>query len=375
MKDLKQLRSEIDETDEKILSLFMHRMELCKGVADYKKLHSLPVFQGGREQEVIDRIKSLTANKDLEKGTAALFTSIMDISKILQNRLILEDAPDYDVKPISDFPESLRIGCQGTSGANSEAAAQAVFGERDFTFCRSFEDVFRKVQSGELDYGIVPVHNSTAGSVDSTYDLMAKYSVYIVREVCIEINHCLAAKSDRPLSEIKKVYSHPQALAQCSDFITANCLKTAEYSNTATAAAMVAESNEWDGLAAICSVECAENLGLKIIARSISDCSVNRTRFVCISREMQVSPDSDSIAVMLKIPHTEGSLYRLLTKFCVNGMNLLRIESRPIRDGSFDVLFYLDFSGRITDNGVKALLRDLEENLEYFRVLGTYRYE
>lgn len=375
MMDLQQLRSGIDDIDEKILGLFMQRMELCKGVADYKKLHDIPVFQGGREQQVIDRIKALTANKDLETGTAALFTAIMDISKILQNRLILEGSPDYSVKPLPDFNRPLKIGCQGTSGANSEAAAHAIFGDREITFCRTFEDVFKMVQSGELDYGIIPVHNSTAGSVDSTYDLMAKYYVYIVGEVCIEINHCLAAKTDCPLSEIKQVYSHPQALAQCSDFLTMNGLKTSEYGNTATAAAMVAESDPGERLAAVCSVECAESLGLNILAKGIADCSVNRTQFVCISREMQVSPDSDAITVMLKIPHTEGSLYRLLTKFCVNGMNLLRIESRPIRDGSFDVMFYLDFNGKISDPCVKATLRDLEQNLEYFRILGTFKSE
>ena len=155
----------------------------------------------------------------------------------------------------------------------------------------------------------------------------------------------------------------------------ASILKTDEYGNTATAAAMVAESSSDERIAAICSVDCAEKLGLHIIARDITDCALNRTRFVCISRELQSAPESDAVSVMLKIPHTEGSLYRLLTKFYVNGMNLLRIESRPIKDGSFDVMFYLDFSGRINEPSVKALMNDLAENLEYFRFLGTFRNE
>jgi chorismate mutase/prephenate dehydratase len=250
-----------------------------------------------------------------------------------------------------------------------------MFGDRDFTFCGSFEDVFMAVQSGELDYGVLPVNNSTAGTVDTTYDLLAKYSVYIVREVCLDINHCLAAKADCPVSELRKVYSHPQALMQCSEFIDANGLKTADYGNTATAAEKVAASSPDDRIAAICSVDCAKRLGLNILAEKIADCSVNRTQFVCISRKMEAMPDSDIVSVMLKIPHTEGSLYRLLTKFYVNGMNLLRIENRPIRDGSFDVIFYLDFSGRISDPGVKALMNDLDENDEYFRILGTFRNE
>lgn len=372
--DLQQLREGIDSIDSEILSLFKRRMELCKGVADYKKLHDMPVFQGGREQQVIDRIKELTADKNLENGTAALFTTIMDISKLLQNRTLLAETPDYSYS-VPDFGKALKIGCQGTAGANSETAARKLFGDKELVFCRTFEDVFKGVQSGELDYGVVPILNSTAGSVDSTYDLMAQYYVYIVSEVCLEINHCLASKAACPVSEISRVYSHPQALAQCSDFLNENGLKTYDYGNTATAAEKVAGSAPEDRIAAVCSVECAEKLGLNILAKGIADSSVNRTQFVCISRDMQVAPESDTISVMLKIPHTEGSLYRLLTKFYVNGMNLIRIESRPIKDGSFEVMFYLDFSGKISDPNVKETLRDLEQNLEYFRILGTFKGE
>ena len=372
--DIQQLRDSIDDIDGEILKLFLKRMAVCRDVAEYKRQHNMQVFQGGREQQIIDRIRVLTGDKELEAGTAALFTSIMDISKILQNRKLLADSPDYAFTE-PDFTGANRIGCQGTSGANSETATKRIFGDKQPIFYKTFEDVFAAVQSGELDYGVLPVHNSTAGSVNSTYDLMAKYSVYTVKEVCVEINHCLAAKADVSESELTMVYSHPQAIAQCCDYLTAHGLKTAEYGNTATAAAMVAESNSDERIAAICSVECAEKLGLHIIARDITDCALNRTRFVCITRDLQVSPESDAISVMLKIPHTEGSLYRLLTKFYVNGMNLLRIESRPIKDGSFDVMFYLDFSGRIDDPSVKALMNDLVENLEYFRFLGTFKSE
>lgn len=370
--DLNQLRNNIDDIDKQILELFMNRMELCKGVADYKIANNLPVFQGGREQQVIDRIKSLTNDKELESGTAALFTTIMDISKILQNRKMLSDESTNSYT-VPDFENACKIGCQGTSGANSETAARLIFGEKQPIFYKTFEDVFVAVQSGEIDYGILPVHNSTAGSVNSTYDLMAKYSVYTVKEVCVEINHCLAVKNDISVDDVTTVYSHPQAISQCCDFLTAHGLKTSEYGNTATAAEMVSQSS--DNIAAICSVECAEKLGLHIIAENISDCSVNRTRFICIARDMQVESDADTISIMIKIPDTEGSLYRLLTKFYVNGMNLQKIESRPLKDGSFNVMFYLDFDGKINDPAVKALINDLAENVEYFRFLGTFKNE
>lgn len=370
--NLQELRNNIDVTDEKILSLFMERMELCKGVADYKKQHNMPVFQGGREKQVIDRIKSLTGDTALENGTAALFTTIMDISKLLQNRKLLPDTSEYTFTA-PDFKNAQKIGCQGTSGANSETAARMIFGDKEPIFYNSFEDVFRAVQSGEIDYGVIPLKNSTAGMIDSAYDLMAKYSVYIVKQVCVEINHCLAVRKGTSLNEITCIYSHPQALAQCSAFIAQNGINTSPYSNTATAAEMVSGSDE--KIAAICSVDCAERLGLDILATDIADCSVNRTQFVCIARDLQVSHAADTISIMIQIPHTEGSLYRLLTKFYVNGMNIIRIENRPVRDGSFDVMFYLDFSGKLEDPAVRALMNDLSDNMEYFRCLGTFRNE
>lgn len=370
--DLNQLRDNIDNIDSQILSLFLERMELCRDVAEYKRINNLPVFQGGREEQIISRIKAMTGDPSLENGTAALFTTIMDISKHLQNQKLLGDAPDYEFT-VPDFDSAGTIGCQGTSGANSEAAARLIFGDKPVKFYRTFEDVFKAVEAGEIEYGVLPIHNSTAGSVTTTYDLMGQYSTYIVKTVCVEINHCLAAKNDIPLSEISCVYSHKQALTQCSDFISHNKLKTADYSNTATAAELVMRSSDDERIAAVCSKECAERLGMTILAEDVADCSVNRTKFICISRNLQIMPDADTISVMLKIPHTQGSLYRLLTKFYVNGMNLCKLESRPVRDGSFEVMFYLDFTGKVTDKHVKALMTDLGNNLEYFRFLGTSR--
>lgn len=368
--DLSELRSGIDSIDSQILSLFLKRMELCKGVAEYKRVNNLPVFQGNREAEIISRIKSLTNDSELEDGTAALFTTIMDISKQLQNRKLLADSPDYSFT-VPDFENAANIGCQGTSGANSEAAARLLFGQKPLKFYPTFEDVFKAVENGELDYGVLPVHNSTAGSVTATYDLMGKYNVYIVKTVCVEINHCLASKNDIPLSDISCIYSHPQALAQCSDYISHHKLKTSDYSNTATSAELVKNSRDDENIACICSKECAQNLGLHIISDEVSDCAVNKTKFICISKNLQVTDDADTISVMLKIPNTEGSLYRLLTKFYINGMNLCKLESRPVKDGSFEVMFYLDFSGRVTDKNAKIILNDLSSSLEYFRFLGT----
>jgi len=368
--DLNELRAGIDNIDGQILELFEKRMELCRNVALYKKENNLPVFQSGRETQIIEKVRNKTKNPGFKDGAAALFTSIMDISKYLQQQEIMQNNPAINFTPIENLGDAVKIGCQGTSGANSETAASMIFGDKPVTFYQTFEDVFRAVENGEIDYGIIPIQNSTAGSVTPSYDLMRKYDLHIVQSVCVEITNCLAVKNNIEISDIKCVYSHPQALSQCSDFLDRNGLKSQQYGNTATAAKFVSESD--DNIGVICSEDCALNLGLKILAKGISNFVPNYTKFICISKEFKVLPDADTISVILNISNTPGSLYRLLAKFLAGGMNLDRIESRPIKNGSFDVMFYLNFKGNIHDKNVQTLIRGLENELEYFKILGAY---
>lgn len=368
--DLNELRNNIDCIDSQILDLFEKRMELCKNVAIYKKENNLPVFQKEREAKIIEKIRDKTKNPDLKDGASALFTSIMDISKYLQQQEIMKDEENIPFKSVQNLDDAKKIGCQGTSGANSETAALMIFKDKPVTFYQTFEDVFKAVENGEIDYGIIPVQNSTAGSVTPAYDLMKKYNFHIVRSVCVEITNCLAVKKDINIKDIERVYSHPQALSQCSDFLEKNNLKAQQYGNTATAAKFISESDE--NSAVICSEDCAKSLGLKILAYGISNFVPNYTQFICISKDFKVLPDADNISVMLNIPNTTGSLYRLLSKFLTGGMNLDRIESRPIKNGSFDVTFYLNFKGNIYDKNVQHFIKGLENELEYFKLLGAY---
>lgn len=371
--DLNQLRESIDSIDSQILELFEKRMELCKNVAVYKKANNLPIFQSNRENQIIEKVREKTTNPGLKNGSAVLFTAIMDISKYLQQQEIMKEDSNISFTSIENLGDAEKIGCQGTSGANSETAASMIFGDKPITFYQTFEDVFRAVENGDVDYGIIPVQNSTAGSVTPAYDLMRKYDFHIVCSVCVEITNCLAVKNDIEIKDIECVYSHPQALSQCSDFLEKNGLKAQQYGNTATAAKFVSESNE--NIAVICSEECAVNLGLKILAKGISNFIPNYTKFICISKDFKVLPDADTISVILNIPNTSGSLYRLLAKFITGGMNLDRIESRPIKNGSFDAMFYLNFKGNIHDKDVQTLIRGLESELEYFKLLGAYAEE
>ncbi|MBR2912689.1 MAG: chorismate mutase [Oscillospiraceae bacterium] len=366
--DLQELRREIDSLDKEIINAFSRRMELCRGVAAYKKANGMQVFQSAREEEIFRKVYDL-APEGLGDSTRLLFKNIIDISKHLQYREIFDDTP-ATYKELT-LPADAAVACQGTEGANAETAAKQIFGEGcKPTYFATFADVFEAVQSGKTQFGVIPVQNSTAGSVVQAYDLMGQYNFFINRTTVVEVTNCLAVRPGTKLSDIRSVYSHPQALAQCSEFLTKNGLQAIPHSNTATAAQMVAQSDQ--PIAAICSEPCAALYGLEILQDHISDYVPNYTRFICISKEMQLSPDADCISVMLKLPHEEGTLYRLLSKFVICGMNLQKLESRPIRNGSFEVMFYLDFNGSILDKNVRALLSDLSENLEYFKFLGNY---
>lgn len=366
--DLNELRQQINSLDKDIIDIFCERMDLCRQVAAYKKENGLPVFQSARENEIFERVYNM-APEGMGSCTQVLFKNIIDISKHLQYRTIFDEKPNIYEK--FQIPENVTVACQGTEGANAETAAKQIFGADCRPSYRStFAEVFEAVQNGETQFGIIPVQNSTAGSVVQAYDLMGKYNFYINKTTVVEITNCLAVRPGTKLSDVKDVYSHPQALAQCSDFLTKNGMNAIPYGNTATAAQMVSESSE--PIAAICSEPCAELYGLEILKDHISDYVPNYTRFICISKELMLPEDADCISVMLKLPHEEGTLYRLLSKFVICGMNLQKLESRPIRNGSFEVMFYLDFNGNILDRNVCALLSDLAENLEYFKFLGNY---
>ncbi len=366
--DLTSLRARIDEIDEEILGLFARRMDICRQVGEYKKANNLPVMQGNREQEIISRIRS-SAPEGLEDGAALLFQNIMDISKSLQNIGMAKD------EPRREFPDFLpgsakKIACQGTDGAYSEAACKKLFGDTPVEFYHNFEDVFDAAEKGEVDFGILPLENTTIGSIPETYSLMANHDFYINSLVRVEITHCLAAKKGTDISEIKKVYSKEEALSQCSEFLKKGGFEQMEYANTALSAELVLKSDE--KIACICSEACAEHYGLEILERRIADAYPNYTRFICFSKNLTVSPEADIISVLVTIPHVKGSLNRLLTKFATNGLNLLKIESRSIAGSDFEVMFYLDFAGNCTDPRVSSLIEQLDKDMTYFRFLGNF---
>lgn len=365
--NLEEIRTEIDALDKQLLALFERRMDLCRDVALYKKEHNLPVFQPEREEKLLDKIEQ-AASPDRKHAARTLFSVILDISKQLQSRILAKMEID-PIFPVPDFSAAQKIGCQGTNGANSETASQQFFPGRAVTFYPTFEHVFQAVERGEVEFGVLPVYNSTSGSVTPTYDLLGKYNCYITAMNQVKIKHCLAVRPGVSLEQIQAVYSHPQALLQCSDFLKYHNLKQIEYSNTATAAAFVASSSE--PFAAICSEECAKQNHMDILFSGIANVALNYTRFICISKQMMVAPDASVISIMMTLPNVPGSLSKILNQFYLQGLDLVKLESRPIQDGSFDVAFYVDFKGNLMDRSIAAFLNELCKNCQDFKLLGN----
>lgn len=366
--DLTELRQAINDIDKQLQELFSKRMELCCNVAQYKIDNDLPVFQSAREKEILQRVAD-NAPEDLKGGSTVLFQTIMDISKCVQYQKFFADKNHIEYKKL-DLSGKRTVAVPGTYGSYNHIACGNIFEDFEPLFFEDFEDVFRSVENGESEFGILPIVNSTAGSVGQTYELMRKHDFKICASTKLKISHCLAAKKGTKLEDIKIVYSHEQALMQCSNFISDNGLKAHKYTNTATAACFVMESNQPFG--AICSETCAAEHGLEIICHDIANAAYNFTKFILISKDTLKSENADTISVCLSLPHQSSALYRMLTKFSVAGLNLSMIESMPIANTDFDVLFYLDFHGAIDSPEVAKLMNELQSELSYFKFLGNY---
>ncbi|MGN0594519.1 MAG: bifunctional chorismate mutase/prephenate dehydratase [Hominimerdicola sp.] len=366
--DLSELRLGINEIDKELLELFEKRMNLCFQVAEYKIENNLPVFQSAREKEILDRVSSQTS-EELAGGARVFFQTLMDISKCKQYQKFFADKNEITYEKL-DLTGERVVAIPGTSGSYSHIAAGQIFEGLSPVFYEEFSDVFKAVEEGKAEFGIVPIANSTAGTVSATYELLRKFDLKICGTTKVKVSHCLAARKGIGISDIKIVYSHEQALSQCSHFISDHSFKAHKYTNTATAACYVAQSDEPFG--AICSEECAEEQGLEILCRDIANVTENYTKFILISKKILRSENANIISVCLALPHTSSALYRLLTKFSVAGLNLLMIESRPIANTDFDAFFYLDFVGAINSPEVAMLMNELESELSYFQFLGNY---
>lgn len=375
--ELSEARVQIDEIDRQLVDLFCKRMEVSRDVAAWKKEKGLPLADPERERKKLVAVTE-QAGEEFRGYTAALYSQLFDLSKAYQAQLSRGKAPlctmieEAIAKTPEVFPEFAPVACQGVEGAYSQQACAKLFPVPNILYFKSFEGVFTAIEKGMCRYGVLPIENSTAGSVNAVYDLMMRHRFYIVRSVRLKVDHCLLAPAGVALKDVREVVSHEQALNQCADYLKSlGNVKVTVFENTAAAARYVAESGRKD-LAALSSRSCAELYGLDCLQESVQDQKGNFTRFICISREPEIYPGADKTSFMAVTPHKPGSLYKLLSRFFSLGINLTKLESRPLPEREFEFMFYFDLEKPIRAPQMIGLLGELEELCERFEYLGSY---
>ena len=381
MTELEQYRQEIDRIDGELVQLFLERMAVTGKVGEYKQRAGIPVLDAGREKQVIAAKTALTDDPARKADVAALYEEIMAISRRQQRKLVREGAeePGYAAyaaalaarrEPVA----APRVVYQGEPGCYSEEAAVGFFGpEVSSRGLAWFPDVFAALERGEADYAVLPVENSSTGSIRQVYDLLAQYNYYVVGEGQVKVEHCLMALPGAALEDIQAVYSHEQGLMQCERYLDAHWgWRRVPTLDTAGSAKQVAESGDRTA-AAICSRRAAQIYGLHILAEGVNYNAMNHTRFVVVSPVLELRPGRNKISAVFRLPHQSGSLHEILTVFAVQGLNLLKIESRPIPGRGWEYLFFLDFTGDLAAPEMDGVLHGLGQLAAEFRILGNFR--
>ena len=375
---LAECRSRIDEIDEQILALYRRRMAVAAEVARCKSATGKPLFDPVRERDILDRIGS-EAGPELAGGAKLLFSTLFSVSRSLQRKLLHRGEGALG-KTISgalarrcrELPEGASVACCGIPGAYGFQAAARCLRNPEIIGCTTFSGVADELLAGRCRYGVLPIENSSRGTVKQVYELLCGNGFKIVRSARLQIRHALLAKPGVPLEAIREVISHEQALGQCANWLREHHLtRLTKCDNTAFAAREVAGSDD-PGVAAIASAECAPLYGLKALAENIQDFTRNETRFICVGRELEILPDADRISLMLTLPHRPGELSRLISRFAALDLNLAKLESLPRPGSDFEFDFCFDFEASPGRAEVRRLLDDLAEETADFNFLGAY---
>ena len=377
MSELEQLRGDIDAIDRQIVDLMKRRMETVAQVAEYKKTNNMPVLDTSRERALLSKVGQ-EAGEELADYVQSMYRTIMAASRSYENGKLGRGSKVYDgIKKAMEetpqlFPQRPTVACQGIEGAYSQIACDRLFKAPSILYFQSFDHVFKAVEIGKCQYGILPIENSTAGSVNAVYDLMIRHNFSIVCSARLKVSHNLLAKPGTKLEDIRDVYSHEQALHQCAGYL-AGLKNVAVHvvENTAVAARMVAQSDRSD-VAALSSRFCAEQYDLEIVQDNVQDQDNNYTRFICISKKPEIYPGADRTSLMMTLPHKPGTLYNVLAKFYALNINLQKLESRPLPSREFEFMFYFDVEASVYAPEMEKLFRDLEAESEQLRYLGTY---
>ena len=375
--DLQDYRKEIDAIDDELVRLFGQRMEIAAKIADYKKENNLPILVPAREREKLADVAA-KAGPEMANYTRVLYSMLFELSRSYQskrNSVLTQQYHDI-LASIENtpklFPQQAMVACQGVEGAFSQIACEKIFKSPFILYFKNFEAVFNAIDKGLCQYGILPIENSTAGSVKKVYDLMISHNFSIVRTFRMKVDHNLLAKKGTKISDIKEIYSHEQAINQCSEFLQSlEGVTVIPVANTAVASEMVANSGRND-VAALSSRACAELYGLACLKSSVQDNDNNHTRFICISKNLEIYPGADKTSIMMVLPHKPGALYKLLARLYTLGINVTKLESRPIPNRDFEFMFYFDLETSIYSEEFVQLICELDELCEEFKYLGSY---
>lgn len=376
MRSLEELRNELDRIDSQIIQLYEERMSVCEEVGEIKIEEGRKVFDRNREQQKLAQVTREAKDPFYKKGLTELFEQLMSQSRKLQYQLLTKKGalgrlPFIGVEEL-DWKNS-RVVFQGTDGAYSQAAMHKFFSKDVNSFhVQTFRDSMEAIEEGSADFAVLPIENSSAGMVSEMYDLLEEFENYIVGEVILPINHYLVGTENTTLESIERVYSHPQALMQCSKFLDRHgSWQQIGAANTAVAAKKILNEND-PTQAAICSEHAAEIYGLKILEEKINHNHNNSTRFIVVTNQKIFLKKAQKISICFEVAHESGSLYHLLSHFIYNDLNMTKIESRPIEGKTWEYRFFVDFEGNMGDAAVKNAIRGLREESKSLKILGNY---
>jgi chorismate mutase/prephenate dehydratase len=381
MSELDVMRGAIDEIDNQIVHLFQRRMAVTQQVGEFKQRNQMPVLDNLRQKEVLESKAALTADPALKADVTLLYETIMGISRRQQRKIVREGAAEPNFARIQAALAGKRqpvenplVVYQGEPGAYSEQASFNFFGPAvRAKGLHQFEDVFLALENGQADYGVVPIENNSTGAIRQIYDLLSKYEFSLVGETTVKVEHCLAAPQGADFSTITHVYSHEQGIFQSEEFLKQYpSWVPVSAMDTAGSAKFVAETGD-PTKAAICSKWAAKLYGLNILAEKINFNAVNTTRFVVVSPKMELRPGADKVSAVLTTPHESGCLHEILGIFAVNGLNMVKLESRPIPGKSWEYMFFIEFTGDLTAPGMLDVLREIAQTAADFRVLGNFK--
>lgn len=374
--DLLEIRDKIDSVDKEIVRLFEERMNLCRDVAEFKIENNRQVLDPEREKQKIEKIRETTENEYYRQGSGELFKQIMAMSRKMQYKMLAEHGmmKDVEFQEVDNIQrDKAKVVYQGVEGAYAHEASLQYFGEdADTYYVDSWRDAMEEVKCGRADYAVLPIENSTAGSVTQVYDLLMEYDNYIIGETFLKVEHALIGLPQAEISDIRKVYSHPQALMQSEGYLYQHRdWQQISVSNTAASAKKVLEDGDISQ-AAVASKRAAKIYGLKVLEEGIQDNDFNTTRFVIVGKKKIYTSNADKISIAFEIAHESGSLYEMLSHFIYNNLNMTKIESRPIEGRNWEYRFFLDFTGKLGDAAVKNALRGIDEEAISFKILGNY---